>query len=63
LIIASVTYVIGQMKGIGVAFGRFLEVDYTDGLLIATTRVARFFLTIPVRRQGRRFHKSRRTIK
>jgi cation/acetate symporter len=34
LIIASVTYVIGQMKGIGVAFGRFLEVDYTDGLLI-----------------------------
>jgi len=34
LIIASVTYVIGQMKGIGVAFGRFLEVDYTDGLLL-----------------------------
>ena len=26
LIIASVTYVIGQMKGIGVAFSRFLEV-------------------------------------
>jgi Na+(H+)/acetate symporter ActP len=25
LIIASVTYVIGQMKGIGVAFSRFLE--------------------------------------
>ncbi|ENT7209613.1 solute symporter family protein [Vibrio parahaemolyticus VP250] len=32
LIIASVTYVIGQMKG--VAFGRFLEVDYSTGLLI-----------------------------
>ena len=33
LIIASVTYVIGQMKGIGVAFSRFLEVDYGTGLL------------------------------
>ncbi len=34
LIIASVTYVIGQMKGIGVAFSRFLEVDYNVGLSI-----------------------------
>ncbi len=34
LIIASITYVIGQMKGIGVAFSRFLEVDYDQGLLI-----------------------------
>ena len=34
LIIASVTYVIGQMKGIGVAFSRFLEVDYDQGLSI-----------------------------
>jgi cation/acetate symporter len=34
LIIASVTYVIGQMKGIGVAFSRFLEVPYDIGLLI-----------------------------
>lgn len=33
LIIASVTYVIGQMKGIGVAFSRFLEVDYNTGLV------------------------------
>jgi len=33
LIVASVTYVIGQMKGIGVAFSRFLEVDYGTGLL------------------------------
>ncbi|PMN69496.1 sodium:solute symporter family protein [Enterovibrio norvegicus] len=32
LIIASITYVIGQMKGVGVAFGRFLEVDYATGL-------------------------------
>ena len=32
LIVASITYVIGQMKGIGVAFGRFLEVDYDTGL-------------------------------
>jgi len=34
LIIASTTYVIGQMTGVGVAFGRFLEVDNTTGLLI-----------------------------
>lgn len=32
LIIASLTYVIGQMKGIGVAFSRFLQLDYETGL-------------------------------
>ena len=32
LIVASLTYVIGQMKGIGVAFSRFLELDYSLGL-------------------------------
>ena len=32
LIIASITYIIGQMKGVGVAFSRFLEVDYGLGL-------------------------------
>ena len=34
LIVASVTYVIGQMKGIGVAFSRFLEIEYEYGLSI-----------------------------
>jgi cation/acetate symporter len=34
LIVASVTYVIGQMKGIGVAFSRFLEVSYDMGLVV-----------------------------
>ena len=34
LIIASLTYIIGQMKGVGVAFSRFLEVDYDNGLYI-----------------------------
>ncbi len=34
LIVASVTYVIGQMKGVGVAFSRFLEVRYEVGLLV-----------------------------
>jgi len=34
LIVASITYVIGQMKGVGVAFGRFLEVDFTTGVLV-----------------------------
>ncbi len=32
LITCSITYVIGQMKGIGVAFSRFLEVDFSTGL-------------------------------
>ncbi|MCI5111198.1 MAG: cation acetate symporter [Marivita sp.] len=39
LIIASVTYVIGQMTGVGVAFGRFLEVSSTTGLLIGAVIV------------------------
>tara|TARA_B100002052_G_scaffold296850_1_gene326161 strand:+ start:4900 stop:6660 length:1761 start_codon:yes stop_codon:yes gene_type:complete len=34
LIVASVTYVIGQMKGVGVAFGRFLEVEFETGVFI-----------------------------
>ena len=34
LIVASITYVIGQMKGVGVAFGRFLEVDFTTGVMV-----------------------------
>jgi len=32
LIVASITYVIGQMKGVGVAFGRFLEVEFELGV-------------------------------
>ncbi|MFL0810340.1 MAG: cation acetate symporter [Agarilytica sp.] len=39
LILASVTYVIGQMKGVGVAFSRFLEVQYETGLLVGMTIV------------------------
>ncbi|MFY0680159.1 MAG: cation acetate symporter [Thalassovita sp.] len=39
LIVASTTYVIGQMTGVGVAFGRFLEVDNTTGLLIGAVVV------------------------
>ena len=39
LIICSVTYVIGQMKGVGVAFARFLEVSYDMGLYIGMTIV------------------------
>lgn len=44
LIIASTTYVIGQMTGAGVAFSRFLEVDNTTGLLIAAVVV--FFYAV-----------------
>lgn len=44
LIVASVTYVIGQMKGIGVAFSRFLEVEYNTGLLVGMAIV--FFYAV-----------------
>jgi len=39
LIIASITYVIGQMKGVGVAFSRFLEIPYDVGLYVGMTIV------------------------
>ncbi|WP_423897611.1 sodium:solute symporter family transporter, partial [Candidatus Pelagadaptatus aseana] len=44
LIICSVTYVIGQMKGVGVAFSRFLEVSYEAGLLVGMVIV--FFYAV-----------------
>lgn len=44
LIVASVTYVIGQMKGVGVAFSRFLEVDFELGVLIGMSIV--FFYAV-----------------
>jgi cation/acetate symporter len=34
LLVASITYVIGQMQGVGIAFGRFLEIDAFWGLMI-----------------------------
>jgi cation/acetate symporter len=39
LIVASVTYVIGQMTGVGVAFSRFLEVKASTGLYIGAAVV------------------------
>jgi cation/acetate symporter len=39
LLIMSITYVIGQMTGAGVAFSRFLEVDTNTGLMIASAVV------------------------
>ncbi|MCG5499983.1 sodium:solute symporter family protein [Ectothiorhodospira lacustris] len=33
LLIISITYVIGQMRGVGIAFSRFLEVDILWGLI------------------------------
>lgn len=44
LIIASVTYVIGQMTGVGVAFSRFLEVSNEVGLFIGAAIV--FFYAV-----------------
>ncbi|WP_041223687.1 sodium:solute symporter family protein [Deferribacter desulfuricans] len=34
LLIASITYIIGQMTGVGVAFSRFLQVDKTTGVIV-----------------------------
>ncbi|TCO71748.1 sodium:solute symporter family protein [Rhodovulum euryhalinum] len=39
LIVISVTYVIGQMRGVGVTFGRFLEVSTDTGLYIGAAIV------------------------
>ena len=39
LIVASVTYVIGQMTGVGVTFARFLQVDASTGLFIGAAIV------------------------
>ena len=44
LIVVSLTYVIGQMTGAGVAFSRFLEVSSTTGLLISAVVV--FFYAV-----------------
>jgi len=44
LIVASITYVIGQMTGVGVAFSRFLEVNNTVGLMIGASVV--FFYAV-----------------
>ncbi len=44
LIIASITYVIGQMTGVGVAFSRFLEVEVETGLFIGAAIV--FFYAV-----------------
>ena len=44
LIVASITYVIGQMKGVGVAFSRFLEVDFDMGVMVGMAIV--FFYAV-----------------
>lgn len=44
LIVVSLTYVIGQMTGAGVAFSRFLEVSSTTGLIISAVVV--FFYAV-----------------
>lgn len=43
-IIVSFTYVAGQMRGVGLVFSRFLEVDINTGVFIGTTIV--FFYAI-----------------
>ncbi|HKM14915.1 MAG TPA: sodium:solute symporter family protein [Marinospirillum sp.] len=44
LLVVSLTYVIGQMTGAGVAFARFLEVSSTTGLIISSIVV--FFYAV-----------------
>src|SRR5690606_40329551 len=43
-IVVSLTYVVGQMTGVGVVFSRFLEVDTTVGVVIGMTIV--FFYAV-----------------
>lgn len=43
-IFVSFTYVVGQMKGVGVAFARFLEVPFSTGILIGIAIV--FFYAV-----------------
>ncbi|MEZ4824717.1 MAG: sodium:solute symporter family protein [Bacteroidia bacterium] len=43
-IFVSFTYVVGQMKGVGIAFSRFLEVEFTTGVLIGMAIV--FFYAV-----------------
>lgn len=40
----SFTYVVGQMKGVGIAFSKFLEIDYTWGVVIGVCIV--FFYAV-----------------
>ncbi len=44
LLIVSFTYVAGQMRGVGIVFSRFLEVDITTGVFIGMTVV--FFYAV-----------------
>ena len=44
LILISFTYVAGQMRGVGIVFSRFMEVDITTGLLIGMALV--FFYAV-----------------
>ncbi len=41
-ILISITYVAGQMRGVGIVFSRFLQVDVNTGVLIGTVIVAFF---------------------
>ena len=43
-IFVSFTYVVGQMKGVGVAFSRFLEISYDSGVIIGIAIV--FFYAV-----------------
>lgn len=43
-IFVSFTYVVGQMKGVGVAFSRFLEVEFSTGIMIGIAIV--FFYSV-----------------
>lgn len=43
-VFVSFTYVVGQMKGVGVAFSRFLEISYDSGVIIGIAIV--FFYAV-----------------
>ncbi len=54
LIVISVTYVIGQMSGVGVTFSRFLEVSTDTGLYIGAAIV--FAYAVSRRHEGHHLH-------
>jgi cation/acetate symporter len=53
-IFVSFTYVAGQMRGVGVVFSRFLEVDINTGIIIGMAIV--FFLRRARRHEGHHLH-------
>ncbi len=60
-IFVSFTYVAGQMRGVGVVFSRFLEVDINTGVIIGMAIV--FFYATTRRHEGDHLHPGRPVLR